>query len=937
MGCSWLLILGFILNMFHCLDMIDIKGDLEIEHEVTGILGEDVFLHCHYLGQKDITDASWKGPESGIKRSRKKLSGYKNNNPFSNDPDFSIPASPTNLTVRLRVSSLEVQGEYTCMFETDTDEWTDSMFLTVLAQPDIHTVVTQDTDDVTHYQSVTCTAANGKPTAMMGWEINGNPPLEDFFTVVFSNTSYINGTGTVTSTLRFPTHLQDQDRVTCVVQHPTLPDNTTWVPVRVETFMAPNISIETDLVLEDGKEFWVINCFATGGRPDANITLALPNQEFSLMLHQEEVIMDPPGTRVRSYRLPAEIHQGENITCLFDHPKFPHREPRTVTLPTFYLSAVRLLNSGLADSRDMSPTVESVVLKEGQINASIRLEVVGNVPRYSIVCIKQEQSHPEDVLVTGSDLILPGPVELHHAGLYECQAYYYSHRATALLDIIVTPHMEQTVAVPPRMKIDVQDRLGDRFIECLAADSVPVANVSWVLPEGVSGPSWSNLTSNNGTYSVSSVVILPACSAHNLHMECVIDHSVFVIAERIRISLPKCAPPNITLQSSIEWAEDTAYTLVRCTVDSVRPAASISWSLGDRDNSASQLMELQEQIQGQPRILADGSVTAHSVVRFPTAMLAGRNVSCVVDHLGLERPERKGILLPRLETPMIHAFVVSQKDSPMWLAVCEYRGFRLGAHLSWDLPENATAQISLHSRYEGMRVLTNLTYEFPLALHEGQNLTCLIQNHHGLNMSKTVHVPKYYILSVRVRNQTTPLCRTKGCEPLIHRVALKENLHNQRILLQVHGRVPTYNLTCNRSDGLLIQMEGPALVFQSKEWEAGLYICLASFYHHQASVHIQVEVTSEEEQLMILFIVCFSSAAAIMILLVVSLCVFCKRNGEDRSKSKKRESLATLTPLTQEPCSPELRKGNGAVIGGDGEAYTHLLSYSIVIDVRSTV
>ncbi|XP_052323565.1 uncharacterized protein si:ch211-149e23.4 isoform X3 [Oncorhynchus keta] len=944
MGCSGLLILGFVLSVSHCLDMLDMEEDMEIDRNVTGILGEDVFLRCQYLGPNDITEATWKRPDSRMKRSMKKLTGYKNNKAFSKDPDFSAPASPTNLTVKMRVSTLEAQGEYTCVFATDEEEITNSMFLTVLARPDIYTVVTEDTDNATHYQSVTCSATNGKPVALIRWEINGSPPTDDS-SVEMRNTSYTNGTATMTSLLRFPTHLQDQDRVTCVVHHPTLPDPTTHVTVRVETFVAPNMTIETYLVLEEGEKFWVVDCGAAGGRPRADITLVLPNQEVSSML-QKEVVMDAADTWVRSYRFPAELHEGENITCLFDHPKFPHGELRTVTLPAFSLSAVRLQNPGLADSSNKSQTVESVVLQEGQSKTTIGLEVVGDVPRYTIVCTKEEQSLPEGVAVFGSALTLQGPVELYHAGLYECEASYYSHRASVLLDITVNPHVKQPVTVPPSIRIVVQDRLGDRFIECLAADSVPVANVSWVLPEGVSGPSWSSLTSHNGTYSVSSVLVLPACSAQELNMECVIDHTVFVLPERRQITLPVCAPPNITIQSSSEWVEDVAYTLVQCTVDNVGPAATISWSLGDwdSDNSSSQLMEVQgQQVHRQPELHANGSVTVRSVLRFPTFMFSGQNVTCVVDHLGLEKPERTGILLRGLESPVMRVFVGRQRGSPLWLAVCEYRGDRLGAHLSWVLPDNATGHISFRSGYEGVRVLTNLTYEFSLALHEGQDLICLIQNHHGLKERRTVHVPKYYISSVRVLNQTTPLYKPYGDESVIHRMSLKENFHNQRILLKVYGSVPTYSLTCQRNDGTLVQMDGRALLFHSEvtEREAGLYTCQASFYHHQASVLIQVEVTSEDKQLsectltlscisettiLIVFIICFSSAAAITILLIVTLCVFCKINGGDRLTSK-------------ELCSPELRKGKTAVTvpGGRGQEYNQLLSYSIVIDARSTV
>lgn len=57
---------------------------------------------------------------------------------------------------------------------------------------------------------------------------------------------------------------------------------------------------------------------------------------------------------------------------------------------------------------------------------------------------REEQSLPEGVEVIGSVLTLQGPVELHHAGLYECEASYYSHRASVLLDIAINPQVKQS-------------------------------------------------------------------------------------------------------------------------------------------------------------------------------------------------------------------------------------------------------------------------------------------------------------------------------------------------------------------------------------------------------------------------------------------------------------------------------------------------------------
>ncbi|XP_056138765.1 nectin-3-like [Lampris incognitus] len=236
MGRSRLLILGLVLNVAHCLETPGENLDVVIKHkQVTGVLGEDVYLDCLYLGGSSIISALWKR-QSNSKVKTKRLTGFINDRPFIRDSDFSIPASATNLTVKMRVSTVEAEGEYTCVFISDEEEFTGSIFLTVLVRPDTHIEVNGDIVSGTHYQSVLCSAVNGRPVPEISWLIEGTSPSDDSFTVVMNKTIHPNGTAVVTSIFRFPTHLQDEDKVTCVVQHPSLPNpiNTT---VRVETFV----------------------------------------------------------------------------------------------------------------------------------------------------------------------------------------------------------------------------------------------------------------------------------------------------------------------------------------------------------------------------------------------------------------------------------------------------------------------------------------------------------------------------------------------------------------------------------------------------------------------------------------------------------------------------------------------------------------------------
>lgn len=92
-----------------------------------------------------------------------------------------------------------------------------------------------ETVNDTSYQSVSCSADAGRPRPQISWLVGGLPPSDYPFVVNVSEALHSNGTSSLSSILRFPTHLQDNDMVTCVVQHPALP-NPEVTAVRVETY-----------------------------------------------------------------------------------------------------------------------------------------------------------------------------------------------------------------------------------------------------------------------------------------------------------------------------------------------------------------------------------------------------------------------------------------------------------------------------------------------------------------------------------------------------------------------------------------------------------------------------------------------------------------------------------------------------------------------------
>lgn len=178
-----------------------------------------------------------------------------------------------------------------------------------------------------------------------------------------------------------------------------------------ETFLfhsaaSPNVSIKAEMVQEGGSEFWVVSCISSGGRPDPNISLVL-NADGE---PQRDDRTDS-GSQRSSYVLPAAAYEGQNVTCVFGHPKFIRPVSKVTTLPSFCeyrdyfllirmrwemkhrsilcftdVSGVQWFSSGLGNSSSESWDSGSIELREGQKDFAIGLRVSGNVPRYNLSC-----------------------------------------------------------------------------------------------------------------------------------------------------------------------------------------------------------------------------------------------------------------------------------------------------------------------------------------------------------------------------------------------------------------------------------------------------------------------------------------------------------------------------------------------------------------------
>lgn len=106
-------------------DPIDVVHD----QQVTGVLGEEVYLRCLYAGQNNISQSFWKRSTSSSK-----MAGYRFGCiPFYKD-NFYAPASCTNLTVKVSIGSLDMEGTYMCVFDWPDAETAASLTLNVIGE-----------------------------------------------------------------------------------------------------------------------------------------------------------------------------------------------------------------------------------------------------------------------------------------------------------------------------------------------------------------------------------------------------------------------------------------------------------------------------------------------------------------------------------------------------------------------------------------------------------------------------------------------------------------------------------------------------------------------------------------------------------------------------------------------------------------------------------
>lgn len=202
-----------------------IAQNVKVESEVNGYEGEDVYLRCVYAGSSSetrITQVAWAKFSSDKKQNIAvynpqygfsfPVANYKDRISFK---DVS-PQSLNDATIVIKSLKNDDDGLYTCEFATyPNGNEEGNLQLNVLVKPNSHAEPVSVNASSTEAAVAVCTAADGKPPAIIRWESS----LQGNFTSTSTKGSS-NGTTTVTSHYRIvPTDQANQKTVTCIIEH----------------------------------------------------------------------------------------------------------------------------------------------------------------------------------------------------------------------------------------------------------------------------------------------------------------------------------------------------------------------------------------------------------------------------------------------------------------------------------------------------------------------------------------------------------------------------------------------------------------------------------------------------------------------------------------------------------------------------------------------
>ncbi|XP_072119619.1 nectin-3-like protein isoform X2 [Mobula birostris] len=219
-----------------------LASPVAVDQKISAILGKNVTLKCFVTVKENVTQISWEKQERGTTDTVAVFHpkyGISIQGDYSGRAEFTNPSSKDATIVITKVRFSD-SGNYICKVVTfPLGNYQETSTVTVIVEPTITVGAGPEplVDGANATVAAVCTAANGKPEAIVSWESDliGEQEL--------TKISAPNETVTVINQFKIiPSRFVRKRPITCIVSHPPL-NTTVRVPYALDVQYAPEITM----------------------------------------------------------------------------------------------------------------------------------------------------------------------------------------------------------------------------------------------------------------------------------------------------------------------------------------------------------------------------------------------------------------------------------------------------------------------------------------------------------------------------------------------------------------------------------------------------------------------------------------------------------------------------------------------------------------------
>ncbi|XP_069746716.1 nectin-3-like protein, partial [Narcine bancroftii] len=219
-----------------------LAGPVVVDQKVSAILGKNFTLKCIVTVKEDVTQISWEKQEHGTADTVAVFHpkyGISIQGNYSGRAEFTNPSSK-DATILMTKVGFSDSGNYICKVVTfPLGNYQETSTVTVIVEPTITVGGGPEplVDGANATVAAVCTAANGKPEAIVSWEsdLDGKQEL--------TKISAPNGTVTVINRFKIiPSRFVRKRPITCIVSHPPL-NTAIRVPYVLDVQYAPEVTM----------------------------------------------------------------------------------------------------------------------------------------------------------------------------------------------------------------------------------------------------------------------------------------------------------------------------------------------------------------------------------------------------------------------------------------------------------------------------------------------------------------------------------------------------------------------------------------------------------------------------------------------------------------------------------------------------------------------